>query len=247
MVFRILIDLSHYETIQKIPDQFFQSEEYIFFFNSVGSNIADFEALQQYNLIIFGNPQPKYLDERLFTSPELKSLKKYVKLGGKLLITTSNRGDFNREKLSGSLRVLYNLTGIMQYAYALNYIKDPDQFIEKKSNLIIRDFPSHPIFEGFNNDEDHLVFGNSTYLILHPEISSYVLLTTPKRTWSHYYATKQKNELGSQPILVYRTYFEGLVVVLGSSSFLTKDSINGIGAGSNGKFARNLFGWMLNQ
>ncbi len=246
MVFRILVDVSHYETIQRIPDQYFPSEEYLFFFNSVGGNLADFDMLQQYDLIILGNPQPKYRDEQLFTSPELRIIKKYVKSGGKLLITTGNRGDFDHPNSWGSLRVFYKLTGIVQYAYAVNYISDPDQFIGKKTNLIIRDFPNHPIFEDFAPN-DNLIFGKSTYLTIHPEVSSTVLLTTPKLTQCHNYATKQKTKLGSQPIFVYNRYSEGLTVVLGSSSFLTEDPTSGITAGSNSKFVKNLLEWILDQ
>ena len=110
-----------------------------------------------------GNPQPKFRGEQLFTPPELRTIKAYVKSGGKILITTSNRGDFNHSNSLGSLRVLHKITGIVQYAYALNYMTDPEQYIDQKSNLIIRDFPHHPIFEDFTPD-DYLVFGKSTFL-----------------------------------------------------------------------------------
>lgn len=246
MVKRILIDISHYETIRAIPENFLPSREYLFSFNSIGDTLTDLDTLLQYDLIICGNPVPKYRDELLFTSQELRALKEYMKFGGNLLISSANRGDFNFPNSTGSLRVLYNITGVVQFAYALLYSRHPKDYAHKKSNFIYQEFPTHPIFEEFTEGEK-IILGDSTYLTTHPDIPATVLLQTPPTAWQHDYKSKQKEKLGQAPVMVVNEYKKGKCISLGSSSFLTTDPENGVKAAQNAKFVAKMFDWLLSD
>ncbi|MCF2138686.1 MAG: hypothetical protein K9W44_01360 [Candidatus Lokiarchaeota archaeon] len=245
MVFRIIIDLSHYERIRSLPDSLFNPEDYLFSFINTGERITDLERLQKHDLLLLGDPKPKYQEELLFIPDELRTLKKYVKNGGKILLTSSNRGDFNLPRTMGSLRVLYKLTGVEKFNYSLAFAVNQEDHFFKKSVLRIP-FSSSSLPFKIDN-KNFLGFGRSTYLSLHSEYKPIVLLKSPSSTWVHDYQTKKKYIVGSQPLLVYRKYYNGFVVTSASSSFLSKNIEDGFGIGANKIFLQRLVNWMLSH
>ncbi|WP_457558329.1 hypothetical protein [Candidatus Harpocratesius sp.] len=245
MVFRIIIDLSHYERIRSLPDSLFNHEDYLFSFINTGERITDLERLQKHDLLLLGDPKPKYQEELLFIPDELRTLKKYVKKGGKILLTSSNRGDFNLPGAMGSLRVLYKLTGVEKFNYSLAFAVNRNDHFTKKSILRIPFSSSSLPFKGDKNS--FLSFGSSTYLSLHSDYEPIILLKSPISTWIHDYNSKKKYCIGSQPLLVYRRFFNGLVVTSSSSSFLTKSIEDGLSIGANRIFLQRLIKWMLSQ
>ncbi len=241
---RILIDISHNEQVTSISEKIFPDHDFLFSFTQPTDDLSDVVFLQQFDIILLGNPKPITENEWLFQPNELQALKKYVADGGNLLLTSGARGDYNFTHEFGSLRVLYNLTGIIQYHYALLFHTDPQIYKIKKSNLVISEFPSHPIFHDFTS-EDYLVFGKSTFVSLGEDLGAESLLFAPTNTHAHFYQNKTKTPIRSEPLLVVNEYYRGKVVTLSSSSIFSKNPLNGYKVGANSKLINGIINWML--
>ena len=245
MTIKILIDLSHNEQIISFPEQVFSNSDFFFDFTRPSDDLSQFN-LNQYNLIIIGNPKPRKNSELLFKPSELKKIKEFVKNGGNLLITSGARGDYNLAKDLGSLRVFYKLTGISQYHYAILFHMTKDHYFKKKVNLIIKEFPKHPIFKDFNS-KDRIIFGKSTYFTIIPKSDINVLLSSPNNTDVHYYSLDEEKTINKVPIFVVSEYFEGKVAIIAASGFFSKNKMHGIEAASNKKLFFGLLSWFFNQ
>ena len=245
MTIKILIDLSHNEQLISFPEQVFSNSDFFFDFARPTDDLSEYN-LSQYNLIIIGNPKPRKGTELLFKPSELKKIKSYVKEGGNLLITSGARGDYNLANDLGSLRVFYKLTGITSYKYALLFHMTKNHYFQKKVNLIIREFPKHPIFNNFNS-KDKIIFGKSTYFTLNPKSNANVLLNSPNNTDAHNYSLDEEKTIDNVPIFVVNEYFKGKVAIIASSEFLSKKELSGIEAGSNKKFLFGLLSWFFDQ
>ena len=245
MTIKILIDLSHNEQINSFPEQIFRNSDFFFDFTRPTDDLSEIN-LNQYNLIILGNPKPRKTSEMLFKTAEIIKLKEYVKKGGNLLITSGARGDYNLGNKLGSLRAFYKITGIIQYHYSILFHMSKKRYFEKKTNLIINKFPKHPIFDGFNN-KDKIIFAKSTYFTLVPGSIQNIILHSPEETDAHDYLKDEETTVGKVPILVLNEYYKGRVVVVGASEFLKKNESNGFEAGSNRKFIFGLMSWLLKK
>ena len=245
MTIKILIDLSHNEQLTSFPEQVFSNSDFFFDFTRPTDDLSEYN-LNQYNLIIIGNPKPRKSTELLFKPSEIKNIKDYVKKGGNLLITSGARGDYNLANNLGSLRVFHNIAGISQYHYAILFHMTKNHYFQKKVNLIIKEFPKHPIFKDFNS-KDKLIFGKSTYFTLKPKSNAIILLNSPNDTDTHYYALDEEKTIDNVPLFVVNEYFKGKVAIIATSEFLSKNKLSGIEAGSNKKFLFGLLSWFLDQ
>ena len=245
MMIKILIDLSHNEQLTSFPEHIFKKTDFLFDFTTPTDDLSEIN-LNQYNLVIIGKPKPQKRTELLFKPSELKKIKDYVKKGGNLLITSGSRGDYNLANNLGSLRVFRKLTGIIQYHYTILFHMTENQYIQKKTNLIIKEFPKHPIFKDFNS-KDKIIFGKSTYFTLNPESNANVLLNSPNNTDAHNYSLDEEKTIGNVPIFVVNEYFKGKVAIIASSEFLNMNKLSGIEAGSNKKFLFGLLSWFFDQ
>ncbi len=245
MTIKILIDLSHNEQIISFPEQVFRNSDFFFDFTRPSDDLSELN-LNQYNLIIIGNPKPRKTTELLFKPSEIKNIKDYVKKGGNLLITSGARGVYNLANNLGSLRVFHNIAGIIQYHYAILFHMTKKHFSQKKVNLIIKEFPKHPIFKNFST-KDRIIFRKSTYFTISPKKDVEILLNSPSNTDAHYYLLDEEKTIDEVPIFVVNEYFEGKVAIIATSEFLSRNELNGIEAGSNKKFLFGLFSWFFGQ
>ena len=245
MTIKILIDLSHNEQLTSFPEHIFKKTDFLFDFTTPTDDLTE-KNLNQYDLVIIGKPKPQKRTELLFKPSELRNIKDYVKKGGNLLITSGSRGDYNLANNFGSLRVFRKLTGIIQYHHAILFHMTEKQYTQKKTNLVIKEFPKHPIFKKFNS-KDKIIFGKSTYFTINPKRDAEVLLKSPSNTDAHYYLFDEEKIIGDVPVFVVNKYFKGKVAIIASSEFLSKNEINGIDAGSNKKFLFGLLSWFFSQ
>ncbi|MHA1777377.1 MAG: hypothetical protein ACTSWC_11430 [Promethearchaeota archaeon] len=244
MAYRILMDLSHYERIHSLPDKLFLDKDYLFSFINFGDQIPSVDKLQKYDLLLIGDPKPKYFNEILWNKEELRNIKQYVRRGGKMLITSSNRGDFNLSPMLGGLRIFQKLTGVALFPNFLTFSLSPRDYFGKKSILHLH-LSSQSLPFGDFTPNDYLAWGKSTILVLHEEYPAKILLTSPESTQIHDYVTKKKKYTSRQPLLVFRQYHEGLVVTSASSCFFLQNSQYGIEVEANGKFFLELINWIL--
>jgi hypothetical protein len=170
---KVLIDLSHNESITSIPEDCFPDLDVLFEFVNPNDDISDATYLKRFNLLFLGNPQPRdSVTDRLFTPLEVKGLKSYVRSGGSIFLTTSSKGDFDLPRTSGSLRVLHELTGIRLFPKGILYMAKGRKFFQKNTNLLIDLFPKHQIFQEFDAS-DQVILGKCTYFILDDYILCY--------------------------------------------------------------------------
>ncbi|UYP47412.1 hypothetical protein NEF87_003697 [Candidatus Lokiarchaeum ossiferum] len=245
-MYQILIDLSHNEQLASLPDEIFVNQDLLFSFTRPTDDLTSLEFLQQYDMIFMGNPKPVSEDRLLFTPDELKTLKQYVAEGGNLFLTSGARGDYNFSHELGSLRVFYNLTGIIQYHYAVLFHTDPQIYRTKKWNIKISQFPSHPIFTNFST-KDYLVFGKSTFFSLGEDLDVVPLILAPEKTQAHFYQNKQKTPIRQESLMVANEFHKGKVISLSSSSLFTRNAHNGYLAGANQKLINGIFDWLLDK
>jgi uncharacterized membrane protein len=242
--YKILIDASHNERVKKFPEKIFKKSEFLFDFTSGADILANADELKKYDVIVLGDPKPKTKNERLFTAEEISAIKKYVKEGGRLLITSGARGDYALAETLGSLRAFYGISGVVQYHYAVLYHSAPECNFESKMCLTIPNIPKHAIFSNFSND-DRLIFGKSTYLTLHPDSKAKVILTAPKGSKSHSYRNKEKKAVDDAALMVVNKYHEGKVMAVASSDFLNFEDITPQEQKSNEKLLKGILSWLF--
>lgn len=244
MAIKILMDLSHNESLTTFPDSTFESEEVLFDFVNMNEDLSDIDVLKKHQLLILGNPRPrKDPTEMLFTPKELKALKTYVKDGGSLLLSVSSKGDYESANSIGSIRVLNSLTGIKQFPDGIVYLPKNGNFYQKNTNFVFEKFPNHPIFTSLKS-KDALVFGKCTYFILDEQEPPQTLIAS--ETPALYYAIKRdyRDKVGNVPLLTEKTVGKGSVVTIATSEIFTLDEERGINVKSNKKFVKNLITYL---
>lgn len=242
---KILIDLSHNESITNIPENCLPDTEVLFEFVNPNDDLSDVNFLKRFNLLILGNPQPRAsVSERNFTPIEVKTLKSYVQAGGSIFLTSGSKGDFDLPKSSGSIRVLQDLTGVQMFPNGILYMAKGRKFYLKNTNLLIDLFPKHPIFHDFNAS-DQIILGKCTYFILDLQNPPKILLETDPHTMYYAISKKYKDYIGKRPLCVLNTFGKGKVISLACSEILTMDAERGINRGSNRKFISSLLHYLI--
>ena len=247
---RVLIDVSHHESITSFPDNIFQDTEITIHFTAPTYTLTDLFYLEQYDLVILGDPRFNSDENQLFFSDELITLKQYVANGGCLLITSGAKGDQDYPKPRGSLRVFYNLTGVSQLPNGVLFHPQEEFYFESKKNLAFDDFPDHPVFSHFT-DDDELFLGKSTYLILDPENEQEnkpeIIFSTLTGTAFHHYNPRKNEVIDEVPLIVGNHFYKGKILIAGMSDFLRLKPISGLQEETTQKLLKGIFGWLLDR
>lgn len=244
---KILIDLLHNERIKRFPDRLFPDIDMLFSFTNALQDLSNYSLLRKYDAILLLNPRPISKAQLLFTPLELKTLKRYVRQGGSLLIAVGARGDYGIPRPLGSLRVFYPLTGITKFQNMLLFQTQTALYGVKRTHLRITKFPRHQIFSHFIAG-DVLILAKCTGFTFYPESHAQVLLKAPEETQAlSYTARSQKFNIGSIPLLVINNVHRGRVATIASSELFTANPSCGYPAAANLKLLHGLFAWLLHN
>ncbi len=237
MTYRVMIDLSHNESIE-FPEFSLEEEDLEIDYIDKNEGPIDFSKLEDYDILFLGNIKPIEGQKKFKFSPEeLTCIKKFVGEGGGLFLTTSAGGDHDIPMKDGSIRVLYKVTGVKRFWNGIiNEISN--NFIVNKQNLRLTEFFNHPITRGLKE----VVLPECTFFSLAEEVDD-LILTSEKATFQ-YYSDKELTEVGSVPVCAVSEFFEGRAVTVGSSEFLKEDSDFGVDAGDNFNFLTNIINWL---
>ncbi len=240
---RILIDLTHNEQYNHIPDNIFEVE-YIFEFINPGDPFPTFSELIRYDLLIIGEIIPsKNQKDHLFHENEIRAIKKYFNEGGRLLITTSSGGDFDYKRSNGSLRALSLKTGVKRFWWGELFNNEKNNYYKTPENLIFKQFPSHEIFNGV----EKLIFADCTFLEPTESPTTEQILYTTENTHFRYFIDEDEDIIGKVPIIISNIEEKGnnKCLTIGSTLFMTKNKEFGIKIADNGKFFNNLINWLI--
>jgi hypothetical protein len=228
-----------------MPDRILPDINLVYSFTDSAGNLFDLEYMKQFSLIILGHPIPnKNLQDRLFIPEEIVNIKKYVKEGGSLLVISGSRGDYDFPFELGSLRSLYQLTGVVKYKYGILMNSNPTHFNTKKYNIqyTTNDYQSHI---GKKLLEDPIILSKATYCQIYSEKPPKTILTTPPDTLFHSYEKETNQKIVSKPVVVANVYGEGRVITTGCSQLFTDDPECGMYIAGNREFVQILFSWLL--
>jgi hypothetical protein len=243
---RILVDTSHNERFTQIPHGIFDYE-FTFEFLYPGMNFPLYKYLREYDMIIIGEiiPAKNELDH-LFLKTEVSLLKKYVKQGGKLLVTSSSGGDFEyvreNEDLEDyvSIRALSPITGIKRYWWGELFHPTYHRENYASEDLIFTKFSDHPIFNGISE----IMLSDSTFLepsAVHPPE---ILFSSNQGTKFRYYIDDSEEVVGKVPLISYRKLGAGASIVIGSTLFMSNHKKYGVTQFDNAKFLFNIIKWL---
>jgi hypothetical protein len=205
--------------------------------------------LKKSDLIIIGGPQPrKNSSELLFTPAELKAIKNFLKKGTAILILTGVKADFSLSKDVGGLSILEKFTGITHYMRGSLYLPktEAQNFIQKNTNLLLKDWSKHPIFKNFTTT-DAILFGSSSYFLLEKKDPPEILLKSPKHTWYYSQHDNYRSNVNQVPVCILKRHEPGVVLSISSQDFFTDDLEKGFSAQSNTKFVQNLIRWLVKK
>ncbi len=237
MTYSIIVDLSHKEQLEDFPE--FDEDDYEIDFIDKKEGPLDFETLEDYDLLVIGNiKHTKNQKDDKFTPQELQAVKKFVGEGGGLLLTSSDGGDQDIPIKSGSIRVLYKITGVRRYWNGILY-ESSSNFLVKKYNLHLTELFNHPITSGINE----VVLPNCTFFSVAEEDVEDLIVTSEKAEFK-YYSDQDLDQVGSVPVCTVTEFYNGRCVTIGSSDFLIEDNDFGLDAGDNLKFLENILQWL---
>jgi len=232
---RILVDLTHNEEIESLPDFIFPED---YEFDELDEGPITAEILDDYDLIVIGNPQmEENKKEFFFTKEEIIDLKKYIARGAGLLVTSSSGGDRDLKRSLGSIRVLFTLTGVTRFWNGV-LLNDEHSVIDSQ-NLLIEHFPKHWITRGIKN----IVLSQATFLDL-TETAKEIVITDDSTNFK-YFSDNSIDNVGRVPVVACAEYMRGRTVTLGCSNIFFEDPDWGIEVKENKKFLRNVFSWLL--
>lgn len=195
------------------------------------------DRLEEIDVLFLGDPQIEKRGKGTFHKEELIALKKFVAQGNGLFLTSSAGGDHGLKRSAGSLRVLYKITGVIQFWNGV--VRDPKHSVITKQNIVVKNIDNHPVTEGI----EELVFGNSTFLELTEDADP--LVFTEDTTEFKYIADEEIAEIGVVPLLAVTEFYRGRCVTAGASNFfLEEDEYMGVDVKGNRKLIRNAFNWL---
>ncbi|MBD3352143.1 MAG: hypothetical protein GF364_11705 [Candidatus Lokiarchaeota archaeon] len=247
-----MIDLSHNETFDKIPDFLFDLD-HIFDFINFGEPFPLYKELKRYDLLILGNIKPAVnKKDHLFLNEEIRNIQEFFKNGGRVLTTTSSGGDYDYTIKKGSLRALKSVTGVKRYWWGKlinctpfnprNNIQNRSQNSSQNNSIFYYNrFPKHAIFR----DVKELVLNDCTFLetIDNPFVKE--LLLSGNNVSFRYSYDDYIEEIESVPLLVVVDGGFTKSITIGSSSFMSLDTDYGINIADNKTFFHNVIEWLL--
>ncbi len=239
MTYKIIVDLSHNESIEEFPEFILGEDNYDVDFIDKNESPISFEKLEDFDILFLGNIRHYQNNKKdKFTPNELISIKKFVGEGGGLFITSGAGGDSDISIKDGSLRILYKISGVRRYWNGV-INETASNFLVKKYNILITEFFKHPITKGITE----LVFPNSTFFTITEDDVDDIIVTSDKCTFK-YYVDDNVGEIGLVPICVSSKFYNGRCITIGSSDWMTEDNDFGLDAGDNVKFLENIIKWL---
>jgi len=232
---KILIDFSHNEEVETIPDFIFKED---YEFENLEEGPITLDDLVDYDLLFIGNPQ---LDESsnagFFTKQEIVDIKKFVARGNGILVTSGAGGDQDFKRATGSPRVLFGVTGVTRFWNGV--LQDKKHSIIAPDNIIIQNFDPHLITRGLKE----LVFAGATFLDVSEDAEP--LIYTDDETNFKYASDGEVDNVGTVPVLAIAEFMHGRAATVGCSKVFIDDADVGFEAKDNKKLIRNLFSWLL--
>lgn len=246
---RILVDISHNERFTQIPSSIFDYE-YTFEFLYPGMHLPEYETLREYDLVIIGEiiPAKNELDH-LFLKSEIALLKKFVKGGGHLLISSSSGGDFDykREDVDiedyGSIRALSSITGVKRYWWGELFHTSKKLHLTHPEDLLFSNIPDHPIF----TDVNQILLADTTFLEPSTVFIPEILFSTLPGTMFRYFIDDTEERVDSVPLIIYRKLGAGASLVIGSTLFMSTQEQYGSTKFDNAKLFFNIINWLVNK
>lgn len=238
MSYKIVIDLSHNEQIEELPESFSEESDYEIAYIDKNEGPIDFSKLEDADVLFIGNIQYANGGKNVKLTPnELIDIKKFVGEGGGLFLTTGAGGDRDIAMKEGSIRVLYKVTGVKRFWNGIIY-ETGSNFLVKKENVLVNELFAHPITKGITE----LIMPNSTFFSLVEDVEDIIL--TSEKTEFHYYVDDDVNGVGAVPVCAVSDFFEGRSVSVGSSEFLLDDYEFGVECADNLLFLSNILQWL---
>lgn len=232
---KILVDLTHNEEVESLPDYIFP-EDYEFEELEEGPITTDI--LSDYDLLVIGNP---LLDETkkefFFTKEEVLAIKKFVARGSSLLLASGAGGDRDLKRVTGSIRVLFTITGVTRFWNGM--LHDEQHCLIDPENLLIDRFPKHWITRNLKN----VVFSEATFLDVADTAKQ--LIYTDETANFKYSTDGAVDNVGNVPIMACSEFMRGRTVTLGCSRIFSEDADWGIEVKENKNFLRKVFSWLL--
>ncbi len=232
---RVLLDLSHNEEIESLPDFIFPED---YEFDELEEGPITAEILGEYDLVVIGNPQMgEDKKEFFFTKEEVLDLKKYVARGFGLLLTSGAGGDRDLKRALGSTRVLFTINGVTRFWNGM--LQDEEHSVIDPQNLLVDHFTKHWITRGLRS----VVFSEATFLDVTDAAKE--LVQTYETTNFKYSLDDTLDNVGKVPIVTCSEFLKGRTVTLGCSRIFLEDADWGVEVKDNKKFLRNIFSWLL--
>jgi len=232
---RILIDLSHEEVVESIPDFIFKEEYEVELLEEGPITLED---LEDYDLLFIGNPQLSEESKScFFTKQEIVDIKKFVARGNGFLFSSGAGGDCDFQRALGSPRVLFSITGVTRFWNGT--LLDKKNSIIGPQNVVVKSFDPHFITNGLKE----LVLSEATFLDLTEDAEP--LVYTEDDANFKYAADGEVDNVGAVPLLAVSDFMRGRAATIGCSKLFLEDADVGYEAKDNKKLIRNLFSWLL--
>jgi hypothetical protein len=236
------LDYSHGNILTLESSSFAEFTQFLFTsgykIGKIESGFNSISELRKYRTIILSTPKNSKLEPS-----EIENLKKYVKGGGNLLITSSSGGDY------GSNTNLNELTQNFGFEFVPDEINDSVNFVHLQKRPLISNFKPHVITEQLKK----IVFSSScsTQILgfLEDEKSVKVdgILISGLNSWHRLYNGEDWVEEDSPkiPLLVAVEYYAGKVVGFGNISIFSSLAREyGFNALDNDILIANILSWL---
>jgi hypothetical protein len=236
------LDYSHGNILTLESSSFAEFTQFLFTsgykIGKIESGFNSISELKKYRVIILSTPKNSKL-----TPVEIENLKKYVKGGGNLLITSSSGADY------GNGTNLNDLTRIFGFEFVPDEINDSVNFVHLQKRPLISKFKPHVITEQLKK----IVFSSSCSMkiigFLEDENIVKVdgILISGLNSWHRFYNGEEWIEEDSPkvPLLVAVEYYAGKVVGFGNISIFSSLAREyGFNALDNDILIANILSWL---
>lgn len=237
------LDYSHGNILTIEASSFAEFTQFLFTsgykIGKIESGFNSISELRKYRVIIISTPKNSKL-----TSNEIENLKKYVRGGGNLLITSSSGGDY------GNNTNLNELTRNFGFEFLNNEINDSVNFVHLQKRPLITNFKPHVVTEQIQK----VVFSSScsihTLDFIEDEKNIKVdgILISGLNSWHRVYNGEDWVEEDSPkvPLLAASEYYAGRVVGFGNISIFSSLAREyGFSAFDNDILIANIINWLI--
>ena len=238
MTYNIIVDLSHKEKIEEFPDFTLGDDDLEVDYIDKNEGPIDYDLLEDYDILFIGNvQQTKDGKGDKFTKDELLAIKRFVRDGGGLFLTSGGGGDRDVPMKLGSIRVLYKMTGVRRF-WNGSIQESHSHFLVDKQNVLVTELFNHPITEGITQ----VVLPNCTFFTITEEDVEDIIVSSEKAEFKYHF-DNDIGGIGVVPVCVVSEFFSGRCVTIGSSDWLIEAEF-GLDAGDNIAFLSNIIKWL---